>query len=95
MLEHKTIYATLQSLDWLNNECIEPIFNDAFFSQLDATISEMDLAGMRYQARKLRKLGQAIPSGQRKSDWQSHWKRENDEKLASSIRDEPFLPQKG
>jgi hypothetical protein len=95
MLEHKTLYDVYQSIEHLNNECTKSKFDDAFFHHLEEIISEMDMVGMRVQARKLRKLGQGIASTQRKISWQSYWKKEADKKLVSSIRDEPFLPQQG
>ncbi len=95
MLEHKTIYDTCQSIDQLKNESVESKFDDAFFHQLEDTISEMEMAGMRIQARKLRKLGQGLASAQGNGSWQPHWKKEINTKLISAIKDEPFLPQQG
>ena len=95
MLDTKTIFDVFQSIDRLNNECIEPRFEDVFFQRLNETISEMENAGMRDQPRKLRKLGQGLAALQRKGSWQSDWEKETDRKLGSTIKDEPFLPQRG
>jgi hypothetical protein len=95
MVEYKTIYDVYQSIDRLKNESIESKFGEAFFKQMKETTAEMEMAGMRAQARKLRKVGQGMASIQGEETWQTNWKREAIEKQVSAIKDEPFLPQKG
>lgn len=95
MLETRTTYAVYQSIDWLNNESIENRVDEEFFIQLDETIADLERAGLRAQARKLRKLGQGLASTQRNPTWQSRWEKETRGVASAAIKDEPFLPQRG
>jgi len=95
MLETRTIYDVYRSIDRLNNESIEPKVDEEFFIQLNGTIADMERAGLRSQARELRKLGQGLATAQRNPTWQSQWKEESEGVTSAAIKDEPFLPQKG
>ena len=95
MLDTGPIFDVYRSIDRLKNECIEPRFEDEFFQRLNETISEMENAGMRDQPRQLRKLGRGLAALQQQGSWHTHWEMETDRKLGSTIKDEPFLPQRG
>ena len=95
MLEKRTNYEVYQSINRLNHESTETMLNEEFFAQLQKIIYEMEMSGLRFQSRKLRKFGQGLASAQRNLLWQPYWKEDMDKKLLSAIKDEPFLPQQG
>ena len=99
MIECKSHYDVYKSIGVFDNEYTASRFDEVFFNQLAETIAGLELAGMRTQARKLRKLGHGLAfweSGSGwQSKWQSKWQKERDEKYTSAIKDEPFLPQHG
>ncbi|MEW5872711.1 MAG: hypothetical protein AB1894_25860 [Chloroflexota bacterium] len=95
MVESKTTFEALEAIAALANESVEAKFDEAFFEQFQSSLDAIHLAGMRAQARKLRKLGLGIATMQREERWQGRWDKENKERLEAAIRDEPFLPQKG
>ena len=55
MLESKTPYEVNQALDRLRNESTTLFFDELFFDEIDKTIAGMERAGMRSEARKLRR----------------------------------------
>ena len=95
MLESKANYDLLLTLDLLRSESTEVLLDEAFFQQLDETIQDLEMSGLRDQGRKLRKLGQRIASMQHETHWQARWGDERNRRLTSAIKDEPFLPQRG
>ena len=95
MVESRTVYAALQAVERLENDSIELVFGEPFFVQLQQSLAEMQRAGLRAQARRLRKLGQGIAVMQDQGEWAARWRAEMGQNLVSAIKDEPFLPQQG
>jgi hypothetical protein len=91
----KPIHEVLKSIELYSIEYDLPGFDNVFFQELQSTLHEFELAGLRSHARKLRKVGQAMAAMHGAKDWQEHWTRERKRKLESAIRDEPFYPQQG
>ncbi|OGO21016.1 MAG: hypothetical protein A2Z14_12690 [Chloroflexi bacterium RBG_16_48_8] len=91
----KPIHEVLKSVACFSPECDAPGFDDDFFQQLQATLRDFEIAGLRSYSRKPRKVGLAIVGMHHAKDWQEHWSRETKRKPESAIRDKPFYPQPG
>jgi hypothetical protein len=89
------IHKVIDSIYLFTIECITLVFNDFFFVQLDKTIRELNLSGFRSHVRYLRRIGRVIATMKKECDWKDQWTHDTDHHLISSIRDEPFLPQRG
>jgi len=91
----KPLHEVIDSIERYSTDSVAPGFDGAFFQELQSTLKELELAGLRSHTHKLRKVGQAIASMQGAEGWQEHWSRERYQKLTSAIKDEPFYPQQG
>jgi hypothetical protein len=95
LTERKPIHEVIESIMIYTVECISPAFTSDYFIQLDETIREIELAGLRSHARDLRKLGKVVATMQSARGWKDHWEHDTDRRLKSAIQNEPFLPQQG
>ena len=91
----KPIHKVIESIKFYSLECETPALGADYFVQLEETIREFELAGLRSHARDLRKLGKVVATMLSAKDWKDKWSHDIDRRLSSAIRDEPFLPQKG
>jgi hypothetical protein len=94
LIARRPIYEAIETIMMYIAECTSPAFNGDYFSQLEETIHEIELAGLRSHARDLCKLGRVVAMMQLASHWKDHWEHDANLRLKSVIRDEPFLPQR-
>jgi hypothetical protein len=91
----KPLHEVILSIERYSTESVTPGFDQVFFQELQSTLKELELAGLRSHTRKLLKVGQAIANLHRAKDWQAHWSHVRNQNMASAIKDEPFYPQQG